>query len=266
MATDTPGATPDVQAMLRQLRVSYVAELGEKLDDVEVALLALEDAARFAQNFEDSYRRVHSLKGSAGTYGIPIISKICHQLEEFLNLTVDAPEKVSRSVLDQCLAHVDLMRQAREMVTRGAEHFQDIEERLEGLRGALLGNRYSVMVVETSKVNVRLCSEIMSAFPLHLTVLDNGVHALDRLLHERYHILITGHEIKMLNGIALVAAVRLSHRHNQNIKAILLSSQKQRLFRRDVDPDYVIPRDARFPENLSTTIQSCLTKLREAGV
>jgi CheY-like chemotaxis protein len=98
-----------------------------------------------------------------------------------------------------------------------------------------------------------------------VTVLDNGLHALERLLHERYHILITGHEVKMLNGLALVSAVRLSHRHNQHIKAILLSSQKPRLFRRDIDPDYTIPRDARFPENLSSTIQTCLTQLREAA-
>jgi HPt (histidine-containing phosphotransfer) domain-containing protein/CheY-like chemotaxis protein len=265
MAGNTPGTPPDVQTMLRQLRASYVSELEEKLDEIEVALLALEDAARFAQSFEDSYRRVHSLKGSAGTYGIPIISKICHQLEEYLSVGADAPDKVSRQVLDQCLAHVDLMRQAREMVTRGAEDFQDIEERLDSLRAFLLGDRYSVLVVETSKVNIRLCSEIMSGFPLHVTVLDNGVHALERLLHERYHILITGYEVKMLNGLALVAAVRLSNRGNQNIKAILLSSQKQRLFRRDTDPDYMIPRDVRFPENLSTAIQTCLTALRESA-
>lgn len=266
MTGDFSGSAADVQAMLRKLRASYVSELGEKLDEIEGDLLALEDVARFAEGFELTYRRVHSLKGSAGTYGIPIISKICHQLEEYLNLSAGTPDRVSRQLLDQCLAHVDLMRQARELVTRGAEHFQEIEQQLDGLRASLLGDRYSVMIVETSKVNVKLCCEIMSGFPLHVTVLDNGVHALERLLHERYHILITGYEARMLNGLALVAAVRLSNRHNQNIRAILLSSQKQRLFRRDTDPDYMIPRDARFPENLSTAIQTCIAQLREATV
>lgn len=264
MANDSPAFSPDVQAMLRRLRASYVSELGDKLDQLEGDLLALEDAARFAEGFELTYHRVHSLKGSAGTYGIPIISKICHQLEEYLNAGAATPDKVSRQLLEQCLAHVDLMRQARELVTRGAEHFQDIEQQLDSLRVSLLGDRYSVMMVETSKVNVKLCCEIMRGFPLHVTVLDNGVHALERLLHERYHILITGHDVKVLNGLALVAAVRLSNRNNQNIKAILLSSQKQRLFRRDTDPDYMIPRDARFPENLATAVQTCLAQLREA--
>jgi HPt (histidine-containing phosphotransfer) domain-containing protein/CheY-like chemotaxis protein len=263
MASDIPSSAPDVQAMLRHLRASYVADLGEKLNEIEANLLALEDAARFAEGFQATYRRVHSLKGSAGTYGIPIVSKICHQLEEYLTVNAEAPDRLSRAVLDQCLAHVELMRQARDMVARGIEHFQEIDEQLEVLRSFLLGGRFSVMVVETSKVNVKLCREIIGGFPLHLTVLDNGIHALERLLHERYHILITSHEIRMLNGLALVAAVRLSNRHNQNIKAILLSSQKQRLFRRDTDPDFMIPRDARFPENLALAVQSCLGHLRE---
>lgn len=266
MTSDNSAVPTDIQAMLRQLRASYVGELGEKLDEIESALLSLEDAERFPQSFEDSYRRVHSLKGSAGTYGIPIISKICHQLEEFMNSGASASNQFTRQVMDNCLAHVDLMRRAQEMVSRGAEHFQDIEEQLESLRSFLLGNRYSVLVVETSKVNIRLCTEIMNGYPLHVTVMDNGVHALERLLHERYHILVTGYEVKMLNGLALVAAVRLSNRNNQNIKAILLSSQKHRLFRRDTDPDYMIPRDARFPQNLSTAIQTCLTQLKEATV
>ncbi len=265
MAGEPPRSSTDVQALLRHLRASYVSELGEKLDQLEADLLALEDAARFAQGFESSYRRVHSLKGSAGTYGIPIISKICHQLEEYLNASGATPDQISRQVLEQFLAHVELMRQARELVTRGAEHFQDIEDQLDRLRGTLLRDRYSLMMVETSRVNVKLCCEILRGFPLHVTVLDNGVHALERLLQERYHILITGQDVKMLNGLALVAAVRLSNRNNQNIKAILLSSQKQRLFRRDTDPDYMIPRDARFPENLSTAVQTCLAQLRETA-
>jgi len=249
--------------MLRQLRDNYLVDLRDRLNDVEADLLALEDAARFEATFGEAYRKVHSLKGSAGTFGVPIVSKISHQLEEFLNLAAANPAAITHGALDKCLAHVDLMRQARDLVMRGVEHFQEVEERLDALRATLLGDRYSVLIVETSKVNVKLCCEILSGFPVHVTVLDNGIHALERLLHERYHILVTGQELKMLNGLALVAAVRLSNRHNQNIKAILLSSQKQRLFRRDTDPDHMIPRDAKFPQNLSTVIQACITQLRE---
>lgn len=250
-----------MQALLRQLREAYIAELAERLDEIEADLLALEDAARFSEIHPRLYRRVHSLKGSAGTHGCAAISRICHQLEDYLNALV-TKGPVTRELLDRCLAHVDLMRQARELALRGVEEFRELDGRLEALRAALVGERYRVMLVENSRVNVKLCGEILSSFPVHLTVLDNGLTALERLLTERYHLLITGSEVKMLNGLALVAAVRLSGRPNARIQAILLSSQKHRLFRRDTDPDHMIPRDARFPEHLAAAVANCLEKLR----
>lgn len=255
-------STP-LSALSRQLRAAYVAELAEELDAIERDLIALEDAARFPEALPRVYRRVRSMKAGAASHGCTALGRICHQLEDHLNsLGIAGP--APRDALDRCLAHVDLMREARDLALRGVEEFQELDGRLETLRRALVGSRFSAMLVETSRVNVKLCSEILSGFPLHLTVLDNGLHALERLLTERYHLLITGSEVKMLNGLALVAAVRLSNRHNQNIKAILLSSQKQRLFRRDTDPDHMIPRDARFPEHLTAAVESCLAQLQAA--
>jgi CheY-like chemotaxis protein len=247
----------DPQAVLRRLRDACLAELEARLDALEADLVALDDAARRDAAFAGAYGKVQALRGSGSMLGISIIVKVGHQLEECLSLGAAGTPAA-------CLAHVDLLRQVRDPLMRGIEHFPEVEERLEALRAALLGGRHRVLIVETSKVNVKLCREILSGFPVHVTVLDNGIHALERLLHERYHILVTGQELNMLNGLALVAAVRLSNRHNQHIKAILLSSQKQRLFRRDTDPDHMIPRDAKFPENLSAAIQSCISQLREA--
>lgn len=259
MADSPAKPLPDVQAMLRQLRENYLAELEEKLGDLESDLLALERTERFAEVFERAYRKVHSLKGSAGTYGLPIVSKICHQLEEHLNLFSSNATQLSREVLDRCLAHIDLMRTAQAQAKIGNEHFNDIEDALNTLRNALLGERYSVLIVETSKVNIKLCTEILKAYPTHLTVMDNGYHALETLLQQKYHLLISGLEIKMLNGLALVAAVRMSARGNQDIQAILLTSSKQPPFKRNVDPNFIVPRDSQFADNLGRAIQDCIT-------
>ncbi len=264
---DSPVKTlPDVQAMLRQLRENYLAELDEKLGDIESDLLALERTERFADVFERLYRKVHSLKGSAGTYGLPIITKICHQLEEHLNLFPNNASKPSREVLDRCLAHIDLMRKAQDQAKTGGEHFNDIEDELSTLRNLLLGDRYSVLIVETSKVNIKLCTGIMKRYPVQVTVVDNGYQALEHLLQHKYHLLITGLEVKMLNGLALVAAVRMSARGNQDIQAILLSSSKLPPFKRNVDPNYLVARDSKFAENLGSAIDSCIAALREKAV
>ncbi len=263
MADSPARPLPDVQAMLCQLRENYLAELDGKLGDLESDLLALERIERFADVFERAYRKVHSLKGSAGSHGLPIISKICHQLEEHLNLFSNTPAQPPREMSDRCLAHIDLMRKARDQAQAGGEHFNDIEDELSTLRTLLLGERYSVLIVETSKVNIKLCTQIMKRYPVQVTVMDNGYQALEHLLQQKYHLLITGLEVKMLNGLALVAAVRMSARGNQDMQAILLSSSKQPPFKRNVDPNYIVPRDSKFAENLGSAIDSCVAALRE---
>lgn len=263
MAESPTKPVPDVQALLRQLRENYLAELDDALGDIESDLLALERTERFTQVFERAYRKVHSLKGSAGPHGLPIISKICHQLAEHLNLLPNSPAKPAREMSDRCLAHIDLMRKARDQAQAGGEHFNDIEEALSALRTQLLGDRYSVLIVETSKVNIKLCAEIMKRYPVQVTVVDNGYQALEHLLQQKYDLMITGLEVKMLNGLALVAAVRMSARGNQDMQAILLTSSKQPPFKRNVDPNYIVPRDSKFAENLGSAIDSCIAALRE---
>lgn len=262
MAESPAKLLPDVQGMLRQLRANYIAELSEKLDDIESDLLAMERTERFTEVFERAYRKVHSLKGSAGTYGLPVITKICHQLEEYLNLFSSNATQASKEVVDRCLAHVDLMRKAQRLAKTGSELYNDIEEELSALRNHLLGDRYSVLIVETSKVNIKLCTEIMKGYPTHVTIMDNGYQALETLLQQKYDLLISSLEVKLLNGLALITAVRMSARVNHDIQSILLTSSKQPPFKRNIDPDVIVPRDSNFAGNLGQAIEKCIAALR----
>lgn len=261
--TNPPAKSPlDVHAMLRQLRINYLAQMNEKLSAIEADLWALERTDRFSEMFERAYRRVHSLKGSAGTYGLPIMTKICHQLEEHLNLFASESKRLNPELLNRCLAHIELLRKAQEAAKHGAEHFNDIEEGLHELRGLLLGNRFSALIVEVSKVNIRLCTEIIKGYNAHVTVIDSGYQALELLLQQKYQLLITGMEVKLLNGLALVAAVRMSARGNQDIQSILLTSSKLPPLKRNVDPNFIVARDSQFSENLTRAIETSIRTLQ----
>lgn len=262
MTNPSPQSPLDVQAMLRQLRLNYLAQMSETLGEIESDLLALERTHRFHEVLERSYRKVHALKGGAGTYGLPIIGKICHQLEEHLNLFAGNPECLTAELLDRCRTHIDLMRQVQDAATQGAEHFNDIDDALHELRGLMLDSRYSVLIVEVSKVNIKLCMEIMKSYPAHVTVIDNGYQALELLLQQKYHLLITGMEVKLLNGLALVAAVRMSARGNQDIQSILLTSSKLPPFKRNVDPNFIVGRDSLFSEKLTRAIETSIAALQ----
>jgi len=195
---------------------------------------------------------------------LPIISKICHQLEEYIGLFANNREKLTPDILERCLQHIDLMRKAQQSAKEGGEHFNDIEDALLSLRSALLGNRLSVLIVENSKVNIKVCTEIMKQYPVHVTVLDSGYQALELLLHQKYQMLITGLEVKLLNGLALVAAVRMSGRSNQDIPAILITSSKLPPLKRNVDPNFIVARDSQFSENLTKAIESSIKMLNAA--
>ena len=251
----------DVHLMLRQLRTHYLAEMTPTLNEIESDLRALEHTDRFGEMFERGYRKVRALKGSAGIYSLPIIGKICHQLEEHLHIFAVDPELLTADMMERCRAHITLMHKAQEAARHGAEHFNDIDDALQELRSKLLGARFSALIVEVSKVNIKLCTEIMKGYPAHVTVIESGYQALELLLQQKYQLLITGMEVKLLNGLALVAAVRMSARGNQDIQSILLTSSKLPPLKRNVDPNFIVARDSNFSENLARAIESSIGTL-----
>ena len=262
MNNPTPKLPLDVPLMLRQLRTHYLTEMGEVLNDIESDILALERTDRFGEMFERGYRKIRALKGSAGVYSLPIISKICHQLEEHLNIFAGDPDLLTPAMMERCRAHIALMHKAQEAARHGAEHFNDIDDELQALRSQLLGQRFSALIVETSKVNIKLCTEIMKGYLAHVTIIDSGYQALELLLQQKYQLLIIGMEVKLLNGLALVAAVRMSARSNQDIQSILLTSSKLPPLKRTIDPNFIVARDSNFSANLARAIETCIGTLQ----
>jgi len=86
-----------------------------------------------------------------------------------------------------------------------------------------------------------LYQKALEVLPLQLTVVDDGLTALARLLHEPFDFVIVGRELKEFNGMALMVAVRAAEARNQNIPAILVSSKRGS-----------IPDQARFSAPLFT--------------
>ena len=262
MNNPAPKLPLDVQLMLRQLRTHYLAEMTETLSDIESDILALERTDRFGEMFERGYRKVRALKGSAGVYSLPIISKICHQLEEHLNVFAGDPDLLTADMLERCRAHIALMHKAQEAARHGAEHFNDIDDDLQILRSKMLGPRFSALIVEISKVNIKLCTEIIKSYPAHVTIIDSGYQALELLLQQKYQLLIIGMEVKLLNGLALVAAVRMSARSNQDIQSILITSSKLPPLKRTIDPNFIVARDSNFSANLARAIETSIGTLQ----
>lgn len=240
-------------ALLAKVRGEFISELPDRCNSLDDLILTLEKSPDDGDAFNELYRGVHSLKGSGGTHGLSIITTICHQLEHLLTEAASKKD-FSASFASRALAFVDLLRQVEKQLGVENLNFSAIEDALEALRKSGLASRKSVLIVESSILMVQVFQQALEELPLQLTVEDNGLSALSRLLHESYDLVVVGRETKELSGIALMAALRLSRGRNHGIPAVLVSSKN------DAVPDYAgfsekINRDKDLAVNLLASVQ-----------
>lgn len=259
--TKTPennAAVMHAQKLLQQLRANYLAELPDRVSELEQRALGLQHPENFAQQFEELYRKVHSLKGGAGTHGLQIVSTLCHQLEDALASIADDGSKVDEQFLDRCIAYFDLMRLAITGATQGKTSFPEVESALEAMRAAVTEKRLTALLVEPSRVNTALYLGMLKNLPIQFSIVESGYAALELLLHSHFDLLITGYETPLLNGVALIAALRLNQGANRDIHAILLTSSVNLRIPPEAQPVMVIGRDERIGSALFREVQRYL--------
>lgn len=258
--SDNNAAILRAQQLMQQLRLNYLDELPERVDELEQRALALKESEDFVPQFEELYRKTHSLKGTAGTYGLQIITSICHQLEESLVFIANDRLKVDDAFLDRCMVCFDLMRLAIRGAVQGKTSFPDVEQALTTMRALASDKdkRSTALLVEPSKFNCALYLGVLKNLPIRFSVVGSGYEALGLLLHKPFDLLITGFETQSLNGVALITALRLNPGVNQDIPAILLTSSSGIKIPLSAQPVSVLSRDEHIGEALHNDVQGCL--------
>jgi len=213
-----------IKIMLEAICRSFLQELPERLDHVESLILDLENSFD-RQQYDELYREVHSLKGSGGTHGIHIISMICHQLEN--NLTGSANDFDADNVV-LLLAFVDLLRQAADQCDPGNNNFSDLEQELDRLSGS---SQYqesrAILIAEPSRMMESIYQNAAKDLPVQLTIVNDGLEALQLLLKNQFDCVFVAKELKSLNGFAVVAALRASLTKSAETPVYLVCSSKE---------------------------------------
>ncbi len=234
----------DFAVLLIGMRDDFVEELPERCDFLEESVLTLKRNA--ANSFDELYRRVHSLKGSGGTFGLPLVTSICHQFESFISV---ARGHFDPLAISHALSYVDLLRRVAEMPADSAAAAA-IEHDLEQLRISSMPGCASVLLIEPSIATRKFCQGVLASLWVRLVSQDRGLPALELLLHQPFDLLIAARELPDLNALALIAALRESGSRNKDIPVILISSSSAPV------PAYLniratIKRDAEFVSTLA---------------
>ena len=75
---------PGVEAELEALRAEYRADLRPKVESLEALRGSLAAGAAPASGMQELYRGLHSIAGSAKTFGLPEVSEAARAAERFL--------------------------------------------------------------------------------------------------------------------------------------------------------------------------------------
>lgn len=209
----------DLAALMAELLAEFLDELPTRCHDLEEAILVLESGEVGA--FDELFRQVHSLKGTGGGVGLPIITTICHQFESFLG---EVRARFSKSEANTALSYVDLLRRTIPPQGREPAGLAAIEQSLEAMRVLRMSGRISILLAEPSPTLRKLYQEELCGPHAQIHVRSSGMRTLETLLHEPIDLLVVSRELPELNGLAVVAALREARCRNSDIPVIVISS------------------------------------------
>jgi chemotaxis protein histidine kinase CheA len=249
--------TINFEELLSKLREEFLAELPARLIKIEKALFTLNKQPEDTETFHALFREVHSIKGSGGTHGLPIISNICHQLESTIS-QAKYEQHFDSFFLSSSFALCALIKQVTEIFASNKHDINHIELQLDELKKEALKNKKSVLIIESSKVMARLYQQAIDQVTTHIDMMDDGLLALNRIMHEKFDLIILGGEIKSLNARALIAALRESMTINSKTEIILISSKKSDAFFPYAERLHHLRKDQQLAANLEAETQAIL--------
>lgn len=207
--------------LLKSLRDEFFVALPERVAEIESLVLTLPEDS----DVENILRVVHSLKGASSTHGFHIFSKICHQMEDMMRELIDTNRIHTQPAVDILLDYNDLHTRAIEIINNNDDNFSVIDLKLSQINQAVGSQQRKVIVVEPSALYASLIESALKEENCQTTFVTDGFAALENLLMQSYDVVITAMEIPILNGDALISALRLSQGKNKNINAILITSK-----------------------------------------
>ncbi len=244
-----------MESLLRALRDDYLADLPTRLHEMENEVLALEDVNKYEEYYQTLFRNVHSIKGSAGTHGLFILTKICHRLEDHLTSKKNV-DVITHSEASNLLNYIDLLELAREQIINGKEVFTKIESELDALAVVAFKDVIKVIIIGQSASTIDLITKLLINYSVQIVTASNGLQSLDKLMNDKFDLMFVGMELPVLNGIAVIAATRMSKSINATIPIVLFTST----VRIDVEPmlsvDYIIQRDSNMMMNVDEAFKT----------
>lgn len=245
---------------LAELKKEFLSNLRYEFDEWESILIKIEHKDHFSENQIDLMRKVHSLKGTAGTYNVGIMTTIAHKFEEILTNLSNMRGQNIKNEVDVCLNYVDSLKDVLTI------ELSDISQSEKDIQFNQLWTRFNksdttkkILVASGSRLVVNFIKNSprfeQSGVFLNIDYFKNGYTALGELLKYPYDIAIVDNQLDQLNGIPLISAIKQSPK-GKNLFTILMSSNeiKQESMISTTSPNLFMNKDKESMEKIVDTI------------
>jgi two-component system, chemotaxis family, sensor kinase CheA len=114
----------------------FLAEAQEHLQELNLAIVRLEENPRDRETVDEIFRIAHSLKGMSATMGFDKIAKLTHEMEDVFELLRQRSDALPNDVVDTVLACLDALSSSFDAIEADGEEVLDpapLIERLHSL-------------------------------------------------------------------------------------------------------------------------------------
>jgi len=257
---------PDFENDLDGERTAYLRELKSTIEEVEGIVLELADAAGAADRARALARQIHTIKGTAGSLGLDLLSLAAHRMEDLLAARPLDGERVE-NFIDRLLAQNDLLGSiARAYVEKNRNALEEARRQLEPAPAAARSQAdrdaesdallRCVLIVEPSVAAQQFCVNALR--PLGASKVSSardGYEALGLLLREKFDAVITALQVPTIDGQSLAAALRALPGPNAATPVILLTSSAGALDPAKPRADFLVEKKLGWVEELSATLR-----------
>ncbi len=264
MANSTNLKQVDLDKQLEALQRQYLDELPDKIDEIDNLILELERTDDTEMQMRVISGHIHTVKGTAGSYGLSFASTICHNFEDYL-ATVHISEDGIESHIDVFMKFTGLLRDyADSYVSEEGEEIERFKSRLADLLPKVSHKKqHRILIIETTKSIAHQYTKILKKLHFDISFAKHGYEALGRLLKEDFDSLITVAQTELLDGVSLIAALRVIKSNNQNIPTLLITSNTTIDLPKLHRPDYVLIKRPELMKELENIYEEISQKENE---
>lgn len=234
---------PDLAMILADMQIEYVETTQDRLAQVDQAIAALLEGIGNAENHVLEIKRmVHTIKGTASSFGFPTISMLAHSLEDYFETAGDLGE----NELYDVQLYVDRMREIiddgenPDEVTAG-KIIRGLPSKPKSVVDHMRVGETTVLMVMQRGVQRKIIGRELASFGFRVVIAEDTLEAVKLGMIMRPEIIITAMHVTPFTG-AEMAGVMASIKATQHANILLVTASDDDVDLADLPPNVTVGR------------------------